>query len=193
MFIVQEWFSVFWTFILICTALLFSNPDGPLLIIGLKIASFTYGSLLSLFLLSKFSKKIDNTSIVIGYLSGILTVFYFIRLDIAWTYYILGSVIINISVVMLLKTLSTLLSNEWEGYIYIVKSTISLLVLALAFFTCSYKMIKKKRSFTLISLIIKLKIYVIKIVCGMDMIFLSYIIKKINNVLNVGIVVNHTK
>ena len=125
--------SVFWTFILICTALLFSNPDGPLLIIGLKIASFTYGSLLSLFLLSKFSKKIDNTSIVIGYLSGILTVFYFIRLDIAWTYYILGSVIINICVVMLLKTLSALLSNKWKGYIYIVKSAISLLVFTVAF------------------------------------------------------------
>ena len=97
----SQFVSLFWTIILILTALYFSNPNDPLLIIGLKIASFTYGSLLSLFLLSRFAKNIDNQSIFIGFVSGIIVVFYFIKFDIAWTYYILGSVIMNLSVVIL--------------------------------------------------------------------------------------------
>ena len=36
-----------------------------------------------------------------GFISGIIVVFYFMKFDIAWTYYILGSVMMNLFVVIL--------------------------------------------------------------------------------------------
>ena len=95
--------SLFWTFVLILTALMFQNSNDALVIIGLKIASFTYGSLLSFFILSKFKYKFDTIIILIGYISGISIVFLFINFNISWTFYILGSVLVNIFVVFILQ------------------------------------------------------------------------------------------
>jgi len=183
--------SVFWTIVLICTALLFSNPDDPLIIIGLKIASFTYGSLLSLFLLSKLYDTIDKGIVAIGYFSGILTVFYFIRLDIAWTYYILGSVIVNILIVAIIKALNDFLLKKIDGGAIIVKAIFSLLLII---FTISLVLANQNKKKDLNTRIIE---YKVKDSCYADSIWYGYDIfklyhKKIDNVLNVGIVVNHT-
>jgi len=107
----SRYISIFWTVVLILTAIVFQNSDDALVIIGLKIASFTYGSLLSFFILSKFEEKFETLFIIVGYIFGILTVFYFIKFNIAWTFYISGSVLVNILVVVVLQKLYETYNN----------------------------------------------------------------------------------
>ena len=107
----SRYISIFWTVVLILTAIIFQNSDDALVIIGLKIASFTYGSLLSFFILSKFEEKFETLFIIVGYIFGILTVFYFIKFNIAWTFYISGSALVNILVVVVLQKLYEIYNN----------------------------------------------------------------------------------
>ena len=104
--------SFFWTIVLVFTALIFQNSNDAFVIVGLKIASFTYGSLLSFFILTKLRYKFNTVVILMGYLSGILTVFYFVKQDISWTFYIFGSVSINIIIVLFLQTIKETLLKE---------------------------------------------------------------------------------
>ena len=181
--------SIFWTFILIATALIFSDPNGPLLIIGLKIASFTYGSLLSLFLLSKFSKKLDNSIILIGYLCGILSVFYFIKLDVAWTYFIIGSVVVNISIVMFLDQI--LHNSRTKPMMNIfIKYSSSLVVFIFGIYLL-FPVDKNIYSNT------NILDYKIKETCYKDSVWYGSDIfrthhKELKDILNIGLVVNHT-
>ena len=176
----SQFISIFWTIVLILTALCFSDPDDPFLIIGLKIASFTYGSLLSLFLLAKFSKNINTQSIFIGFISGIVVVFYFIKFDIAWTYYILGSVIINLSVVMLLKYFNYLIFRVITALIILC----SCVPLLLSNEKPNYQKTK------ILDYEVKSNCYSDSIWYGYDVMATHY--DKFKDILNVGIVVNHT-
>jgi len=171
--------SIFWTVILILTALFFSNPNDPLLIIGLKIASFTYGSLLSLFLLSKVKKKIDNNNICIGFVFGIIVVFYLMKLNIAWTFYILISVISNLTVVLFLQTFN-------YYFMRIIFVTIIFLSL-IPIFSNENKNVFKTN---IIDFEIKSSCLDDSIWYGSD-IMKSYS-HKFDMILNVGIIVNHT-
>ncbi len=97
--------AIVWTLVLILSALLFNSADNSLVIIGLKIASFTYGVLLSFFLLIKIG-EFQTKNILMGYISGILTVFILSYFGVAWTFYILVSIIFNISTVLILEKFS---------------------------------------------------------------------------------------
>ena len=88
--------SVFWAVVLILIALVFDESDSAIVIIGLQIASFTYGGLLGLFLLSKMEKEFKSASLMIGLISSFLIVFYLKHLGIAWTWFIMISVIANL-------------------------------------------------------------------------------------------------
>ena len=135
--------SIFWTFILIGTALLFNNQEEALVIIGLKIASFTYGSLLSFFILSKVSKKPSILSLVLGYIVGILVVFCFMKLQIAWTFFILGSVFTYFSIQFYVENgfLNTNLTLLGAGLIVIA---IILLICAILLFSIIHVIREKK-------------------------------------------------
>ena len=175
----SQFVSIFWTVILILTALYFSNPEDPLIIIGLKIASFTYGSLLSLFLLSKFTKGVNNQTIFIGFISGIIIVFYFIKFDIAWTYYILGSVIINFLVVFLLKRIN----YSFVRFIAIIVVSLSIIPL--------FSNEKQKSTITkILDYDVKKSCYNDSILYGYDVMLTHY--DKFKDILNVGIIVNNT-
>ena len=95
--------SIFWAVVLILIALVFDESDSAIVIIGLQIASFTYGGLLGLFLLSKMEKKFNSTSLMIGLVSSFLIVFYLKYLGIAWTWFIMISVIANLSLTILVE------------------------------------------------------------------------------------------
>ncbi len=95
--------AMFWTFILIIMAFIFNDSNSSLVIVGLKIASFTYGSLLSFFILSKFNFTIEDRDIFLGYVFGIVVVFYLMHYNISWTFYIAISLFINISIVLFLN------------------------------------------------------------------------------------------
>ena len=104
--------SLFWTVVLILTALIFQNSNDAFVIIGLKIASFTYGSLLSFFILTKIDCKFNTVIVLIGYLSGILTVVCFMKYNVAWTFYILGSVTVNVFIVLFLQRIKEAVIGE---------------------------------------------------------------------------------
>ena len=95
--------SLFWAMALISIALVFDESDSAIVIIGLQIASFTYGGLLGLFLLTKLNRKFHSTSLVIGLISSLLIVFYLKYLGLAWTWFILVSVLVNILITLLIE------------------------------------------------------------------------------------------
>ena len=101
--------SIAWAFALIVIASVFDQSNESLVITGLKIASFTYGILLSLFLIQLMNKKPKDWMILVGSVCGISSVFLLQSYGVAWTWFILISTIVNISVSL---TLSKLLSHE---------------------------------------------------------------------------------
>ena len=90
--------SLIWGLILISIALLFDESDSAIVIVGLQIASFTYGGLLGLFLLSKINRKFHPISLVTGLVASLLIVFYLNQIGIAWTWFIGIAVVVNFTV-----------------------------------------------------------------------------------------------
>lgn len=93
--------SFIWGMLLILIALLFDEGDSSVVIIGLQIASFTYGGLLGLFLLSKFNIKFHSISLIVGLISSLLIVFYLKNINVVWTWFIGISVLVNILITLL--------------------------------------------------------------------------------------------
>jgi len=90
--------SIFWAFALIFIASFFDESNNLLLITGLRIASFTYGILLSLFLLSLLKIKPKDIYIIFGSLCGIISVFIMQSNDISWTWFILVSTFVTMTI-----------------------------------------------------------------------------------------------
>jgi len=97
--------SLIWAVVLIGIALIFDEGDEAIVIIGLQIASFTYGGLLSLFILSKMKRHFSPASIAIGLVFSILTVLVLKYFGLAWTWYIAFAVIVNISIAYILDNI----------------------------------------------------------------------------------------
>jgi SSS family transporter len=88
--------SFVWAVVLIVIALMFDESNKAIVMVGLEIASFTYGGLLGLFLLSKSKKSFNPVSLGIGLLASMLIVFLLKALGLAWTWYITVSVSVNL-------------------------------------------------------------------------------------------------
>ncbi|MFC1785865.1 sodium:solute symporter [Candidatus Neomarinimicrobiota bacterium] len=97
--------SLIWAVVLIGIALIFDEGDEAIVIIGLQIASFTYGGLLSLFILSKMKREFSPASIATGLVFSILTVLVLKYFGLAWTWYIAFAVIVNISIAYILDNI----------------------------------------------------------------------------------------
>ena len=95
--------SMAWGVILILIALLFDESESAIVIVGLQIASFTYGGLLGLFLLSKMKQKFHSSSLIAGLVSSLGIVFYLKHIGIAWTWFIGLSVIINMIISIIIE------------------------------------------------------------------------------------------
>ncbi len=94
-------FSFMWAGILIGIALFFNEGDNAIIVVGLKIASFTYGGLIGLFILSKTRRKFKSFSLNMGLISSLASVFLLQIAGIAWTLYIGVAVLINLAVTYL--------------------------------------------------------------------------------------------
>lgn len=66
-------FTLLWGVLLIGGAMLFTDSKNPVVEIGLKIASFTYGGLLGTFFLGLLFKQTDQRDAYIGFVAGIAT------------------------------------------------------------------------------------------------------------------------
>ena len=96
----------------ISIALLFDESDSAIIIIGLQIASFTYGGLLGLFVLSKIQRHFRSSSVIIGLISSFLIVFYLKQIGIAWTWFILIATSINVFTALLIDYSHSFLSSR---------------------------------------------------------------------------------
>ena len=80
-------FTLVWGVLLIGGAMLFTDTKNPVVELGLKIASFTYGGLLGTFFLGLFCKRAIQIDAAIGFGCGLLTmvaVLAFTRIDFTW-------------------------------------------------------------------------------------------------------------
>ncbi len=102
--------SLIWGIVLIGIALIFDEGDSAIIIVGLQIASFTYGALLGLFLLTKLEHDFLPSSLIIGLISSIITVFMLKQNQFAWTSFIMFSVLANIT--------STILADYLLRFVY---------------------------------------------------------------------------
>lgn len=93
--------SFIWAVVLIGIALVFDESDKAIVVMGLEIASFTYGGLLGLFLLSKIDRDFAPASLISGLIASMLIVFVMKNAGLAWTWFIGFSVLTNLIVVYL--------------------------------------------------------------------------------------------
>lgn len=100
--------SLFWAIILIGMALVFDPGTESILDLGYKIASYTYGGLLGLFLLIKFKINFHPLSILSGLIGSLASVFYMASIGLAWTWFIGFSVLVNISIALFVNKLFSL-------------------------------------------------------------------------------------
>ncbi len=87
-----------WAFVLMAIALLFDESDSAVVVLGLKIASFTYGGLLALFILSRLKRRFSAESIIAGLASGIALLLYLNYKEWAWTLFVPIGVSVNLLV-----------------------------------------------------------------------------------------------
>ena len=76
-----------WGLLLIGGAMLFTDAKNPVVELGLKIASFTYGGLLGTFFLGLLFKSVDQTDAVAGFVAGLLAMGAVLRwtaIDFTW-------------------------------------------------------------------------------------------------------------
>jgi ABC-type microcin C transport system permease subunit YejB len=88
--------SLIWAFVLIGIALLFDEGDTAIIELGYQIASFTYGGLLGLFLLSRSRYQFHSLSLGVGLVSSMVIVFILKQQGIPWTWFIGLSVLTNV-------------------------------------------------------------------------------------------------
>ena len=67
----SRFFSLLWGVALIAGAMLFENTRAPVVVLGLKIASLTYGGMLGVFLLGIFFRHANQKDAMIGFIMGI--------------------------------------------------------------------------------------------------------------------------
>lgn len=80
-------FTLLWGVVLIGGAMLFTNTKNPVVELGLKIASFTYGGLLGTFFLGLLFKQTTQRDAYAGFVAGILAmiaVLTFTTIDFTW-------------------------------------------------------------------------------------------------------------
>jgi SSS family transporter len=80
-------FTLVWGIILIGGAMLFTDTKNPVVEIGLKIASVTYGGLLGTFFLGLLFKKTTQRDAFIGFICGLLAmicILLFTKIDFTW-------------------------------------------------------------------------------------------------------------
>jgi SSS family transporter len=80
-------FTLFWGVVLIGGAMLFTDTSNPVVEIGLKIASFTYGGLLGTFFLGLLFRTTAQRDAYIGFCAGIAAMVYvvfFTSIDFTW-------------------------------------------------------------------------------------------------------------
>jgi Na+/proline symporter len=90
----SKFFTLLWGIILMGGAMLFQDTKNPVVEIGLKIASVTYGGLLGTFFLGLLFRSVNQADALVGFAFGLLSmiaVLKFTTIDLTW-YTLIGCV-----------------------------------------------------------------------------------------------------
>jgi SSS family solute:Na+ symporter len=108
----SRFFTLLWGMILICGAMLFVDTKNPVVELGLKIASITYGGLLGTFFLGLFFKKIGKIDAFIGFIASLCAmIMVLFRTDVDFTWH----TIIGCATSILVGNASRLLRKFLKG------------------------------------------------------------------------------
>ncbi|MFC1481026.1 sodium:solute symporter [Candidatus Neomarinimicrobiota bacterium] len=88
--------ALFWGLVLMVVALSFTSKDSPVVILGLQIASYTYGGLLGLFLLGRTKRDYPPVALITSLLVAAVAVIGLKSLGVAWTWYIIVALAANL-------------------------------------------------------------------------------------------------
>jgi Na+/proline symporter len=80
-------FTLLWGVLLIGGAMLFRDTRNPVVELGLKIASFTYGGLLGTFFLGLFFRRTNQGDAAVGFVAGLVAMILVLsrtRIDFTW-------------------------------------------------------------------------------------------------------------
>jgi SSS family transporter len=83
----SKMFTLLWGFVLIGGAMLFQDTKNPVVEIGLKIASVTYGGLLGTFFLGLLFHRTNQVGAYAGFIAGLLTmvaILFWTKIDFTW-------------------------------------------------------------------------------------------------------------
>jgi len=100
--------SIMWGAILTIFCLIFDYGKASIIILSLKIASFTYGGLISLFIFVKLNISFSKKSIIVGYIGSIAILLILAYCNVGWEYYIAISIASN----FIIAYLSNLFDKE---------------------------------------------------------------------------------
>ncbi|MBU0756194.1 MAG: sodium:solute symporter, partial [Planctomycetes bacterium] len=95
----SRWVSLGWAAALMTIALCFDESDEAVVVLGLQIASFTYGGLLSLFILARSKRAFKPVSLIAGLAFGVLAVLALKKQGLAWTWFVGAGALANLAVV----------------------------------------------------------------------------------------------
>ncbi len=105
----SRFFTLLWGLVLIGGAMLFTDTKNPVVEIGLKIASVTYGGLLGTFFLGLLVKRTDERDATAGFIAGLLVmvaVLIWTKIDFTW------HTLIGATTTILIGTASSFMSGR---------------------------------------------------------------------------------
>ena len=105
--------SIVWGIILTLFSLMFDyNPEDSIVLLALKITSFTYGGLISLFLFVRLKLNLLKESIIFSYISSIIILLILAYSNISWEYYIAISILTNFIIAYIVNFYQSLLTEK---------------------------------------------------------------------------------
>lgn len=108
--------TLFWGVVLAGGAMLFTDSTNPVVELGLKIASFTYGGLLGVFFLGLLFSRTNQLDAMIGFAAGIGAMIWVLRATtIDFTWHTLIGCVVTISV----GNCSYFLRRFWSGRVHV--------------------------------------------------------------------------
>jgi SSS family solute:Na+ symporter len=95
----SRFLTLFWGVVLIGGALLFTDTRNPVVELGLRIASFTYGGLLGTFFLGLLFRRTNQADAFVGFLAGIAAMSAVISVTtVAWTWHTFIGCLVTLAV-----------------------------------------------------------------------------------------------
>ena len=108
--------SVFWGVLITVFCLLIKfDKETPIFILALQIASFTYGGLISLFVLSKLKTTLNSFSVLCGYIGSIIILLIMYFYSVNFIYFIGIALFSNFVIIIVVNFYYSLLKNRVDN------------------------------------------------------------------------------